>query len=52
MTGIGRLNYPPVSIKLPEQPVTFIDEGDVVGKLEVEKVLVGDEAAINKNQLP
>jgi hypothetical protein len=36
---------PPVRLKLPEQLVTFIDEGCVVGKLVVEKIVDGDEAA-------
>jgi hypothetical protein len=31
--------------KLPGQPVIFIDEGRMVGKLEVEKIVDGEEAA-------
>ncbi len=47
---------PPVRPMLPGQPVTFINEGSVVEKLEVEKIVVAKKRLLNKrckkNQVP
>jgi hypothetical protein len=37
------------NFQLPGQPVTCINEGRVVGKLEEEQIVDGNEAAIKKD---